>query len=116
MATVAGVRIFGGTYAAAKHYVRGTHRVRPPHETVAEYRALMPRLGITRLANVTGLDTIGIPVYVAIRPNARCLATSQGKGLDHDAAKASALMESIETWHAEVIVNPTRWESYQALS
>jgi len=83
---------------------------------VAAFRPLMPRLGVTRLANVTGLDSIGIPVYVAIRPNARCLATSQGKGLDHEAAKASALMESIETWHAETMVNPMRWDSYQALA
>jgi ribosomal protein S12 methylthiotransferase accessory factor len=71
---------------------------------------------MTRLANITGLDRIGIPVYVAIRPNSRSLATSQGKGLDHDAAKASALMEGIETWHAETLVNPVRWESYQALA
>ena len=76
----------------------------------------MPRLGMTRLANVTGLDCIGVPVYVAIRPNARSLATSQGKGLDHDAAKASALMESIETWHAETMLNPVRWDSFQALA
>jgi ribosomal protein S12 methylthiotransferase accessory factor len=112
----AGVRLFSETYHAPKRYVRGTHRVRPPAETVAAFRGLMPRLGITRLANVTGLDCVGIPVYVAIRPNARSLATSQGKGLDHDAARASALMESIETWHAEVMVNPLRWESYQALA
>jgi YcaO-like protein with predicted kinase domain len=114
--SVRGVRIFGELYAASKHYVRGTHRARAPRETVSEYRAIMPRVGMTRLANVTGLDCIGIPVYVAIRPNGRCLATSQGKGLDHDAARASALMESLETWHAEVIVNPVRWESFQALA
>jgi ribosomal protein S12 methylthiotransferase accessory factor len=112
----AGVRLFSETHQAPKRYVRGTHRVRPPAETVAAFRGLMPRLGITRLANVTGLDCVGIPVYVAVRPNARSLATSQGKGLDHDAARASALMESIETWHAEVMVNPLRWESYQALA
>lgn len=110
------IRIFGATHAAAKHYVRGTHRVRPPRETVDEFRKLMPRLGITRLANVTGLDSIGVPVYVAVRPNSRSLATSQGKGLDHDAARASALMESIETWHAEQMINPLRWDSYQALA
>jgi len=111
-----GVRIFGDLHTARKNFVRGTHRSRPPRETVAEYRALMPRVGLTRLANITGLDVIGVPVYVAIRPNARALTTSQGKGLDDDAAKASALMESLETWHAETMVNPVRWESYQALA
>src|SRR5262249_49927236 len=37
------------------------------------------------------------------------------KGLDHDAAKASALMESIETWHGERVAVPLRYESYSAL-
>jgi ribosomal protein S12 methylthiotransferase accessory factor len=72
-------------------------------------------MGITRVANITGLDSIGLPVYTAIRPNSRSLATSQGKGLDAPAAKASALMETIETWHAEHIENPLRWDSYAAL-
>lgn len=69
-------------------------------------------MGITRLANVTGLDCIGISVYMAIRPNARSLAVSQGKGIDPDHAKASALMESVENWHAEWIELPTRIGSY----
>src|SRR5687768_16044725 len=66
----------------------------------------MPKLGITRLANLTGLDTLGVPVFSAIRPNGRSLSTSQGKGLDVDSAAVSALMESIETWHAEHMVAP----------
>jgi ribosomal protein S12 methylthiotransferase accessory factor len=109
------VRVFGEVHAARKGHTDGTHRVRPPRETVEACRPLMPALGITRLANVTGLDDIGIPVFVAIRPNARSLATSQGKGLDPDAARASALMESIETWHAEHLDLPVRWESHAAL-
>lgn len=113
---MAGIVLFGETLAAPKRYVQGTHRTRHPRETLAEYRRHMPALGITRLANVTGLDSIGIPVYVAVRPNARSLATSQGKGLDPDAARASALMESIETWHAETIDNPVRWDSYHSLA
>ena len=52
----------------------------------------MSALGITRLANITGLDRIGIPVVQAIRPNSRSVSTSQGKGESLDAAKASALM------------------------
>jgi ribosomal protein S12 methylthiotransferase accessory factor len=112
---MSGIQIFGDVHTVRKEYFRGTHRARPPSETIAEYRVLMPRVGMTRLANITGLDCIGIPVYVAFRPNGRCLATSQGKGLDHDAAKASALMESLETWHAETLLNAARWESYQGL-
>ncbi|HTA90025.1 MAG TPA: YcaO-like family protein [Polyangiaceae bacterium] len=73
---------------------------------MARARALMPQLGITRVANVTGLDTIGIPVVMVCRPNSRSLAVSQGKGIDLDSAKASGLMESIELFHAERIARP----------
>ncbi len=66
----------------------------------------MAELGITRVANVTGLDVIGIPVVTVCRPNARSLAVSQGKGLDLESAKASGLMESIELYHAERILRP----------
>jgi ribosomal protein S12 methylthiotransferase accessory factor len=98
-----------------KGYLAGTHRARPPAETVSDYLRLAPQMGITRLANLTGLDHLGVPVFTAIRPNARSLATSQGKGLDEDSARASALMESIEVWHAEHIRLPLHWDSYLAL-
>src|SRR5262245_34190876 len=74
-------------------------------------RPLMKGIGITRIANVTGLDCVGIPVCLAVRPNSRSLSVAQGKGLTVDAAKASALMESIETWHAESLRVPLRRES-----
>jgi ribosomal protein S12 methylthiotransferase accessory factor len=87
---------------------QGTHRVRPPNETVAWAHSVAPHLGITRVANVTGLDEIGVPVVMVVRPNARGLSVSQGKGLTLDAAKASGLMESIELWHGEHVVNSMR--------
>ena len=63
----------------------------------------MARIGITRLGNITGLDRIGIPVAVAVRPNSRSVSVSQGKGLDLPQAMASALMEAAEGFHAEEI-------------
>jgi ribosomal protein S12 methylthiotransferase accessory factor len=60
-------------------------------------------MGITRLGNVTGLDRIGIPVVVAVRPNSRSVSVSQGKGLDLAQAMTSALMEAIEGFHAEEV-------------
>jgi YcaO-like protein with predicted kinase domain len=60
-------------------------------------------MGITRLGNITGLDRIGIPVAVAIRPNSRSVSVAQGKGLDLHQAMTSALMEAIEGFHAEVV-------------
>ncbi|HCU97269.1 MAG TPA: hypothetical protein DHU96_32995 [Actinobacteria bacterium] len=72
-----------------------------PEQTMERARALFGMTGITRLADVTGLDRIGIPVWLAIRPNGRSLSGGQGKGVTDAAAQASAVMESIETWHAE---------------
>jgi YcaO-like protein with predicted kinase domain len=93
----------------------GTERTRSPEQTLLANRRFMPMMGITRLATITGLDRIGLPVVIAVRPNSRALATSQGKGASLAAAQASALMESIETWHAERIENPLQHDSFQAL-
>ena len=81
-------------------------RVVAPAATVARVQPLMARMGVTRLADVTGLDRIGLPVFSAIRPNSRSVAVSQGKGLTADAARAAALMEAAESWHAETIEAP----------
>jgi ribosomal protein S12 methylthiotransferase accessory factor len=91
-----------------KRYVVGTHRLCDPLETFERIRPLMPMLGITRVADVTRLDRIGIPMYQAIRPNSRALAVSQGKGLTAIAAKVSAVMECAEWWHAERVPAPSR--------
>jgi ribosomal protein S12 methylthiotransferase accessory factor len=64
------------------------------------------------VANVTGLDRIGIPVYMVTRPNSRSLAVSQGKGVTPMAAKVSGIMESVELHHAEFNSCLTRLESY----
>ncbi|HYO54550.1 YcaO-like family protein [Archangium sp.] len=101
--------------AAPKRYLRGTHRLVSPEETLERVRRFMPAMGITRIANVTGLDRLGIPVVMVCRPNARSLSVSQGKGLDLAAAKASGLMESVETWHAEHITLPLKLASHTEL-
>lgn len=93
----------------------GTHRLVAPRDTLARVRPMMATMGITRLANVTGLDRIGVPVVTACRPNARSLAISQGKGAELDAAMASALMEAAELYHAEHIDLPLRLSSAAAL-
>ncbi|HEX6015626.1 MAG TPA: YcaO-like family protein [Geminicoccaceae bacterium] len=91
-------------------------RAVPPAATVARVRPLMARMGITRLADVTGLDRIGLPVFSAIRPSSRSVAVSQGKGLTADAARAAALMEAVESWHAETIEAPLRLASAAELA
>lgn len=101
--------------SVVKSYRVGTHRTVPPEETVRRALRLAPIMGITRVANVTGLDDVGVPVVTVCRPNSRSLAVSQGKGIQLAAAKASALMESIEAYHAETITLPLRYCSLEEL-
>jgi ribosomal protein S12 methylthiotransferase accessory factor len=99
----------------AKRYFLGTHRACAPQETLARLRPLLRDMGITRIANVTGLDRTGIPVVMVCRPNARSLTVSQGKGLTLEAAKASGVMEAVEAWHAERIMRPLVLASFEEL-
>ena len=101
---------------ARKAYRLGTHRTLAPAETLERVRPLMAEMGITRIANITGLDRIGVPVVMVSRPNSRSIAVSQGKGLDLAAAKASGLMESVETYHAETITLPLKLGSHRQLA
>lgn len=83
-------------------YRLGTHRLVPPEETLARLTPHLAEFGITRCADVTGLDVdLGLPVYMAIRPRGRVLQSSAGKGLSVAAAKVSALMEAVELDVAE---------------
>lgn len=100
----------------AGDYVDASGRVRAPEATVGDARAAFARFGITRVADVTGLDRIGIPVTMVVRPNARSLAVSQGKGRDRVAAQASGIMESIELATAEHVTGPTWMAPYEELA
>lgn len=86
----------------APTYRQSTHRLLPPEETLARLTPHLTEFGITRCAEVTGLDAdLGLPVYMAIRPRGRVLQSSAGKGLSAAAAKVSALMEAVELDVAE---------------
>jgi YcaO-like protein with predicted kinase domain len=104
-----------GEGALRHSYLPGTSRTADAAATFARARKLFAPLGITRVANVTGLDCIGIPVVMVCRPNSRSLAVSQGKGVDLDAARASGVMETIELYHAERITLPLKLASYDEL-
>ncbi len=104
-----------GPVGDTKRFFEGSQRTRPPVETLEQILPIKHRFGITRLANVTGLDRIGLPVVLATRPNSRSVAVSQGKGTSLEAAKVSALMEGIELWHAENLVRPLIFASHKEL-
>jgi ribosomal protein S12 methylthiotransferase accessory factor len=74
------------------------------------------QMGITRVANVTGLDTLEIPVAACFRPNSKLLSVSQGKGLSWEKAAVSAIMESVEAFHAENVAPPQLTGSFNELS
>jgi ribosomal protein S12 methylthiotransferase accessory factor len=76
-------------------------RYRSSGEFLERVRPHFADLGLTRVGSLTSLDTIGIPVWFAVRPNSRSLSLSQGKGLDDDQACISAVMESLEQAVAE---------------
>jgi YcaO-like protein with predicted kinase domain len=99
----------------AKGFRDGTHRVVPPDDTLRRITPMLRAMGITRVANVTGLDVIGVPVVTVVRPRSRSISVAQGKGLDLVAAKVSGLMESIENYHAERIALPLTLASYDEM-
>ncbi|MDY9924449.1 YcaO-related McrA-glycine thioamidation protein [Methanobacterium sp.] len=84
-------------------YFGGTHRCRDPQETIEKVEGKLSVAGVTRIAEITHLDRIGIPVYSAIRPGAAEGAVSiyAGKGATKPQAKASAMMEAFERYSAE---------------
>jgi YcaO-like protein with predicted kinase domain len=63
--------------------------------------SLLPALGVTRVARVTGLDRAGVEVACAVRPGGHVLQISNGKGESWEEARASALSEAAELWAAE---------------
>ena len=84
-------------------YFEGTHRVIAPEKTIENNENKLITAGITRIADITDLDRIGLPVFTAIRPTAEDGAISiySGKGITKDHAKASAMMEGFERYSAE---------------
>ena len=84
-------------------YFTGTHRVIAPEKTIEINEDKLKVAGVTRIADITDLDRIGIPIYTAIRPTAEDGAVSiyGGKGITKSHSKASAIMEAFERYSAE---------------
>lgn len=80
-----------------------THRVVPPEETLKRVEKVLPGIGVTRVAEISGLDRIGIPVYSAIRPASAkgAISVYAGKGATPVEAKVSVMMEAVERYSSE---------------
>ena len=87
-----------------KTYNIETQRAVPLEETLARIEPKVPAVGITRVADITNLDRIGIPVFSCIRPTAEAGAITvyNGKGATVEESRISAIMEGIERYSSEL--------------
>ncbi len=90
--------------SSPKYDSYGTVRVVAPSATIRRVTPLLETVGVTRVAEVTGLDRVGIPNFTTVRPRDRGEGISyyNGKGATRDAAHAGALMEAIERYSGEL--------------
>lgn len=82
--------------ATSKGLRADAQRAVTPEQTLQRVRGRFESIGLTRLANITGLDCLGIPVVLSVRPQAGYLSVDGGKGFTLHAAMASAAMECFE--------------------
>ena len=87
-----------------KAYDNETQRASPLADTLARIEPKVPAAGITRVADITNLDRVGIPVFSCIRPTAEdgAITVYNGKGATVEESRISAIMEGIERYSAEV--------------
>ncbi|WEZ85506.1 YcaO-like family protein (plasmid) [Rhizobium sp. 32-5/1] len=71
-------------------------RICSADETLSRITPFLPSYGITRVSRLTDLDTIGVPVWSAVSPNARSIVIHHGKGITDADARVSATMEALE--------------------
>lgn len=94
----------------------GTQRELAARETLERIRPHLRRVGVTRIADITRLDRLGIQVFNAIAPRSRDeISIYNGKGLTVEAAKASAVMEAVERFAAALPLRPDRIASLDEL-
>ncbi|QLC50706.1 YcaO-related McrA-glycine thioamidation protein [Methanolobus zinderi] len=84
-------------------YIEGTQRVFDQDKTLDKAKEGLKGIGVTRVAGITDLDRLGIPVFSTIRPSAAegAISVYSGKGTTESQARISAMMESYERCLAE---------------
>jgi ribosomal protein S12 methylthiotransferase accessory factor len=95
----------------------GAHRECASEQTYERIRPYFHHIGITRVADLTGLDRLGIPVYDAVVPRSNdTLSAYHGKGVTASDAKTSAVMEAVERFSGGLPLRPTAVAAYQHLA
>src|SRR3954452_18951706 len=81
-----------------KYSGSGVERSVRPSATIRRARTVLDVIGVTKVADVTDLDRIGIPNFMTVRPHdlGPGISYYNGKGTTRAAAHAGALMEAIE--------------------
>lgn len=102
-------------FHAPKRLRSGTHRSASLDQTLERVLPVARAIGVSRFADITGLDRVGIPAVLAVRPNGGWLSVDAGKGLTTEAATVSAAMECIERQHAETARPDTFAATWQEL-
>ncbi len=110
------INYYGEQHTATKEFLLGTQRAMPPEETLARIRPHFSTVGITRLADITGLDRLGVPIWCSIRPDSSTLAVDSGKGATPVAAATSAAMEALERSVAEVFDEVATRATYEQVA
>jgi len=64
-------------------------------------KELLHQFGISRVSELTGLDSAGLPVYTCVRALSETVSIHAGKGLDAPSSRAGAILEGIEFEVAE---------------
>ncbi len=92
-------------HSSPKVYTGWTERSARPKDTLARIESFAATAGITRVADITDLDRLGIPVFSCIRPTAAdgAISVYNGKGGTEEEARAAGIMEGIERYSAEAI-------------
>jgi len=104
-------------HSCKKTYNHETQRASPLNETLTRIEPKVPAAGITRVADITNLDRIGIPVFSCIRPTAEdgAITVYNGKGATVEESRISAIMEGIERYSAEAHDRDIRVALFQEL-
>ncbi|HJJ35636.1 MAG TPA: YcaO-related McrA-glycine thioamidation protein [Methanocorpusculum sp.] len=103
--------------SSPKVYTGWTERSATPADTLARIEKFTTDAGITRVADITDLDRLGIPVYSCIRPAAAdgAISVYNGKGGTEEEARAAGIMEGIERYSAEAIPRDLQAFSYREM-
>jgi ribosomal protein S12 methylthiotransferase accessory factor YcaO len=100
-----------------KYSSSGVERSVRPADTIRRASKVLDIIGVTKVADVTDLDRVGIPNFMTVRPHdlGPGISYYNGKGITRAAAHAGALMEAIERHAGERYDGPVIVSSHYNL-